>query len=588
MNERLYPFEKNRYYYGKLLTTPDFQAEQRYVDYKRMFLNQMILGPGIVCGLGVQSLDESSLLIESGVAIDGMGREIVVPCDVVKKLAALKGYDRHRPGVKCLCLRYKEQDVHPIYVANRKEGQDEYENNRIQEGFEIFLDEQAQCVKEHGLDEEFLVEVTLLENQDYHISIRMPAVACKGWAVRLSVEIRKLTGEDKCLSFQGKLRTPAFITEEGSQELSIIQGDIRLHERETRTYDYWLYAKDAEYDASEILWDAKEAFACIEGERLPFGLANGIPVRLAECTPQELAGWRAGYRPLKERDYNVGAGTIRLADILFGEPEPESQIEAVEEFGVKRYIQVPVTEAIRSWYLSYYSEYADVQETSLRPGGEEKTEIRVAQRPEIASGLLEIPLDARMKKGQICYSEEIIHGLGSGNVYVDAGILNSCSMSGHKRQEKTVVYGDNSLFAGGKGEDTAVRTAVKVFQARGSFQVAAMLAGEQNTISLELQWLAIRIPDKVPEETAQGPMQIVPQASTMRLRPGAKYYVAVDFRNMEPCALQYEVMDPGGGEIGPDGIYIAPERYGIYEIRISCREHRGVVTYVYAVVGGEE
>ena len=51
-----------RYYVGKLLTSADFQAEQTYNDHKRRFLNEMMFGSGIVCGLGVYSLDDLAVI----------------------------------------------------------------------------------------------------------------------------------------------------------------------------------------------------------------------------------------------------------------------------------------------------------------------------------------------------------------------------------------------------------------------------------------------------------------------------------------------------------------------------------------------
>ncbi|MBP3198699.1 MAG: hypothetical protein J6N21_17080, partial [Butyrivibrio sp.] len=86
-NNQLLPFERNRYYTGKMLTSVDFEAEQTYMNNKRRFLNSMMYGSGVVCGLNVVSLDDLSLLVESGVAIDGSGREIVVESSVVKKLS---------------------------------------------------------------------------------------------------------------------------------------------------------------------------------------------------------------------------------------------------------------------------------------------------------------------------------------------------------------------------------------------------------------------------------------------------------------------------------------------------------------------
>ena len=77
-SNQLLPFERNRYYVGKLLTSADFQAEQTYNSHKRRFLNEMMFGSGIVCGLGVYSLDDLSIMVDSGVAMDGCGREIAL------------------------------------------------------------------------------------------------------------------------------------------------------------------------------------------------------------------------------------------------------------------------------------------------------------------------------------------------------------------------------------------------------------------------------------------------------------------------------------------------------------------------------
>ena len=85
-SNQVYPFERNRYYPGKMLTTADFQAEQSYHINKMRFMNSLMYGAGIVCGCGVVNLDDLSILIESGVVIDGSGREIIIDSSLVKKL----------------------------------------------------------------------------------------------------------------------------------------------------------------------------------------------------------------------------------------------------------------------------------------------------------------------------------------------------------------------------------------------------------------------------------------------------------------------------------------------------------------------
>jgi hypothetical protein len=71
---------RNHYFYGKLLNVSDFELEQNYFNRKRWLLNRLSLGSGVVCGLAVApTLDGKSLRLGPGLAIDQLGREIIVP-----------------------------------------------------------------------------------------------------------------------------------------------------------------------------------------------------------------------------------------------------------------------------------------------------------------------------------------------------------------------------------------------------------------------------------------------------------------------------------------------------------------------------
>jgi len=71
--------ERNRYFYGKLMDAEQFQKDQVYFNHKRSLVNRFVLGSGVVCGLTViQDTETGGMLrIEPGLAIDGLGREIV-------------------------------------------------------------------------------------------------------------------------------------------------------------------------------------------------------------------------------------------------------------------------------------------------------------------------------------------------------------------------------------------------------------------------------------------------------------------------------------------------------------------------------
>ena len=68
-----------KYFTGQLLTEEDFTAEQSYFLDGRRSDNRHLHGWGVVCGLRVTPSGGGGVVIQPGLAIDGLGREIVVP-----------------------------------------------------------------------------------------------------------------------------------------------------------------------------------------------------------------------------------------------------------------------------------------------------------------------------------------------------------------------------------------------------------------------------------------------------------------------------------------------------------------------------
>lgn len=135
------------------------------------------------------------MLVESGAAIDSMGREIVIENSVVKKLSAISGFEGLRTNQAVLCLRYQERDVHAVYTVNRQENESEYEYNRVAEGYELFLMDEEDTERSFELDTEFFAVASLMDHPDYEIKFRIPAVVCAGnmsgqsWSSRRSLSV---------------------------------------------------------------------------------------------------------------------------------------------------------------------------------------------------------------------------------------------------------------------------------------------------------------------------------------------------------------------------------------------------------------
>lgn len=70
---------RNNYFYGKMMTESYFKMEQDYFNQKRWLMNRLSLGYGVLCGLEVKRTEDDKVYITPGVAIDKLGREIIVP-----------------------------------------------------------------------------------------------------------------------------------------------------------------------------------------------------------------------------------------------------------------------------------------------------------------------------------------------------------------------------------------------------------------------------------------------------------------------------------------------------------------------------
>lgn len=140
-------FERNNYFYGKLMTERDFFAEQRYFNEKRRLINRMILGWGVVCGLDVVTVenDPTKVLVKPGLAIDCSGREILV-CEeqevrlMPRESECDKEQSEKREGERDLviCLQFHECKTEPVpMLPVACDQKNKCEFNRIRDSFRI-------------------------------------------------------------------------------------------------------------------------------------------------------------------------------------------------------------------------------------------------------------------------------------------------------------------------------------------------------------------------------------------------------------------------------------------------------------------
>ena len=581
-NRQLLPFERNRYYAGKALTSTDFYAEQLYMNNKRRFMNNVMFGSGIVCGLNVLNLDDMTIMIESGAAIDETGREIVIESSIVKKITTLEGYDKINGGDAYLCIRYKEKEIHPVYRASKNtQGEDssEYECNRIEEGYDLFLVSAAADGKGFfEMDDEFLYEKVLMDNEDYLVKLRIPAAVSKGKAAKLVFDIKKKSASPEKLTLRADFQMPVFTSMEGTHNLEVRLNDIDMEEGEQICHNYWFNVEQTDLDESSLL-ARREDVRIYQGNRaVEVSEDISLNLLLVNLSPDELATREIGKMNLEMRNIHQMNDLIKLAKLSFSNTGSMYVVKTIREQGIKKYIATPRETYHRNKYLSYFKESERKRNGTVSGVSLQKdTSQPVGPGVKMASGRIEIPLPMNMKKGEVCFSDEIMHGLGKGNVYVKAGL---------SLENGDTIYGDTGLFE--QPELIDISTAVKVFKEKGTFQVAVRLNGNQSSIIAILDWFAIRIEAQNNEPAARRTEQarLVPRNSTVQLKTGDKYFFEVNFEHMQECQLSYELTEPNSGEIGNDGVYCAPMREGVFEIKIYCTGNPNIATYVYAIVGG--
>ncbi|WDD36380.1 carboxypeptidase-like regulatory domain-containing protein (plasmid) [Nostoc sp. UHCC 0926] len=142
-------FERNSYFYGKLLTVRDFELEQKYGIEKNHLLNRLIQGKGIVCGLEVDekiTLEKDNqqdtvflrVQISQGVALDSLGQEIVVTQNISEAL------ELNTRGKNYIYIQYKEQPTERV-------SQVENGYARIKETYTIFASSEVPSTQIKGI-----------------------------------------------------------------------------------------------------------------------------------------------------------------------------------------------------------------------------------------------------------------------------------------------------------------------------------------------------------------------------------------------------------------------------------------------------
>lgn len=517
---RFFPFERNRYFYGKLLTVRDFETEQTYFNNKRRMLNRVLFGSGVAAGLQVVAVDDKSVSVQMGVAIDRLGREIVVSSPVTLKLSMIEGFTNNEYGKNVyLCIAYDEKGKEPVHsvtgTATRAEEVNEY--NRMQEGYKLFVREEPPdpelFAEKGGLD-----DVRLLY-QDAYVRVLhcMPRYANPDEVVEVSVRIEKTLQTPKT-SLRLRWASEAFepIGPGSSHELQLEESA----DEASTCSEFKYYMKCTGSAHTRIPYQVVEGVLAIGDREVKLSEGNLHEIEIVDEPIKERQVRDYFHRSLDESivatpDY------IHLAKISLLQMGATYMIDKVEQVPFGEYIY-NMSDLYRHGVFTEKNipDFEEKQPTPVEIVVDDKTlaplkrkwteDIREQLLAEIkdtqaASGWIEFELDSTrtgavkfFKRGdQAYFSEEIVHGLGKGNVHVSVGLEEAevgLEDAGESSQAAGIYYGNHAVF---KQSEFAVGlpkvdVGVIVYPNAGTFRIGLKIQQSTDLPLIRLRWWALR------------------------------------------------------------------------------------------------
>lgn len=570
-NLQYFPFERNRYYYGKLLTEQDFNSEQRYFNDKRRMVNRFLHGSGVVAGLTVVGIDEKSISLEAGLALDGAGREIVAERPVVVRLEQIDGFSRlseekNRDFVY-LCIEYDEKETMPSHsIASGPESrEDGTEYDKCREGYRLYVTDRPLEDTAGTLDALFHKKTVLYEDEGVCITQQCPRFIKSGeeFELRLIIENRgngkevslELEETLTCASFHGENRFRAAVRE-------------RMENRDSvKEYIYKLKAFPVEMGDAEFSLAPEQFSLKCGGRNLKLSKETAITAPVVK---------KDVYQVLKERHYqeamdqvlkNAYPPGIYLAKIWLIQTGHVYMIDRIEPMPFDQYVYTPfltmgMLKALLARMEKEAGERNMLQEPVQGPAAEESGERRV-------QGTIDLQLGVGGKRGQKFFSHEIVHGLGLGEVSI------SLALEG----EKEMLFGSSEIF-----EDDAPKAelAARADISRGSFVIGLRLLEPTGQQTVRVHWTAVM--GKQDRKGVLGEPRLSIRPSKLEMRVRESYYLEAEAENIPGAEILWEVRSKEGGFVSRDGMYTAPNQPGVYEIQAWCQEMPKLRASLYVIV----
>lgn len=587
-NKKYYPFERNHYFYGKLLTVRDFEDEQRYMNDKRRINNVLTKGAGVISGLSTVMIDEKTISLETGMALDYMGREIIVPESVTKKLNVLDGFKEIKNYESVyLCLEYSEKKKDKMHSITEVTSMEEVDYNRVEESYHLFLTDgfvDHRKLSLHRLKEE---EQVIYDTNGIKVVQIVPKYANPNKELEIKVRIEK-HNVPRMIEVDYTFSSEYIKAEDGSNQVRVYYTDEDLTAYKEVELSYIVKVIDVKDTTAKLVTNPTDSRILIGS--VPYSFTADVEYKVNIMKDSIVDKILSDYTKLHFDDIlNINAeAMIYLAKMRLIKKESEYYIEAFEPmpFGqflpsnamlymLMQQMNRTMVEAKKTDWNEVKEELAFTREEIL-PLSTEKT---------FACGEETIEIDLH-SKNKSYFSDEIVHGLGKGDVLIHVAVEDT--MQEHNICDvNATVFGDISIFKKNMHfvKLPNLSTGVLSYTDKGTFRIGVKFLEDAGMTNIKVKWWAYKEAMKVEKDFAElNTISVKVEPNTIKIGPRDKYKFDAVVLGSDSQECRWSVLDKNGGQIDFNGLYEAPTQEGVYEIMAESVKYPNKKAIAYVVV----
>lgn len=570
-----FPFERNRYYYGKHLTVNDFVLEQEYMNNKRRFINRYLHGTGVICGLNVVAMDKKTISVEAGAALDFAGREIVVESPVMKVLSSIDGFNEEDEADSLyLCINYNENETQPVYSVNGAGSANQgLEFNSYTENYSLHLTSKRPDMEVNSSDSFYMSDSIIYRGVDFIIRHRTMLFTKSGGNLKFEVIVEKNNSSvsDTVFRYSAKLTCLKY---NNSDILNIEFDERKLRKSKCYTMTFNLDVSDIKDDYAviesngqiEVIKDSELS----EFADLSFNIKSKV---VASDIEKHIINEYYNKSMEKTVKYSSYQYSIYLAKIDLIRARNTYLIENIENMPFGQYVFSSQISAIMNKLMLEKSECINKSSSDENDRQSvNSSEIHENNGYTVSSGETVINLGIGGRFGQVFTSEKIAHGLGLGAVDISLGC--ACNES----ENSQIVYGSSEVFS---DMEVKCEMAAKLDAETGNFIIGIRLLENTTKNKVKIFWTAVR-KSETTDDTHNRRIFIQPSIADLSVMQTC-YFNAV-FENINDKRVIWSVKESNGGTINSNGMYTAPDTPGIYEICAKSEAYPEVKTSIYAIV----